>query len=293
MWRAALLLLAACLAAARAAAVAGGTTIEPDRPVWPEEYQVGRAVWAVGRMRYAVPRLLDAGGGACMHAPMRSTRWAAAAGGRGARAPASVAGRAWGRPLARLAASPRSRAARRGRGPPSAAPLAHAVPPGWPTSDFVGLRGALRGRVPKGRPDVRGRAWGLGRASPGRCRTPALPVRRGRRRCCCQPRSGRAARVPGAGCAPCAPPCPPSPACSYKYQAWQDAKLGRQKIVRDGVETVVTLVPGEPSLPAQGDSQRPARQASAPTRAGERHGQARAPLQCRLRAPPRRSAGPG
>lgn len=34
---------------------------------------------------------------------------------------------------------------------------------------------------------------------------------------------------------------------SYKYQAWQDAKLGRQKVVRDGVETVLTLVPGETS----------------------------------------------
>lgn len=32
----------------------------------------------------------------------------------------------------------------------------------------------------------------------------------------------------------------------YKYQVWQDSRLGRQKMVRDGLETVLTLVPGEP-----------------------------------------------
>lgn len=36
---------------------------------------------------------------------------------------------------------------------------------------------------------------------------------------------------------------PPHTRRSYKYQTWTDGKLGRQKIVRDGVETVLTLVP--------------------------------------------------
>jgi hypothetical protein len=45
------------------------------------------------------------------------------------------------------------------------------------------------------------------------------------------------------------PPHPPAhprrPRCSYRYQAWQDTRLGRQKVVRDGVESVILLVPGE------------------------------------------------
>ena len=35
------------------------------------------------------------------------------------------------------------------------------------------------------------------------------------------------------------------PCARYKYQVWQDSRLGRQKMVRDGLETVLTLVPGE------------------------------------------------
>lgn len=31
----------------------------------------------------------------------------------------------------------------------------------------------------------------------------------------------------------------------YKYEAWQDTRLGRQKVVRNGKETVILLVPGE------------------------------------------------
>lgn len=38
-----------------------------------------------------------------------------------------------------------------------------------------------------------------------------------------------------------APPLPPPR--SYKYKAWTDSRLGRQKVERDGVETVLTLVP--------------------------------------------------
>ena len=35
----------------------------------------------------------------------------------------------------------------------------------------------------------------------------------------------------------------PAPTSRYKYQVWQDSRLGRQKMVRDGLETVLTLVP--------------------------------------------------
>ena len=41
------------------------------------------------------------------------------------------------------------------------------------------------------------------------------------------------------------PPPHPHPRCrSYTFQVWQDTAVGRQKMVRDGLETTLTLVPG-------------------------------------------------
>lgn len=146
MSRAALLLLAACSVAAAAAAAVGGTTIEPDRPVWPEEFEVG-------------------------HGPC---------------------GMAGGIQLScQLPAMPRARRLQR-----SAAPCARHSPPArtTPISPPVG---------PARAPQV---SWDF--------EVPYI------------------AEYQKGG-------------LTYKYQAWQDAKLGRQKVVRDGVETVLTLVPGE------------------------------------------------
>lgn len=39
-------------------------------------------------------------------------------------------------------------------------------------------------------------------------------------------------------------PAPPSRG-RYEYHAWRDSRLGRQRVERDGVETVIVLVPGE------------------------------------------------
>lgn len=46
---------------------------------------------------------------------------------------------------------------------------------------------------------------------------------------------------------PLAPPCRTH--ISYEYKVWQDSRLGRQKITRNGVEAVLRLVPGERVLP--------------------------------------------